>query len=228
MKEISKHKIENAFDNYFFPLSDNDYDIHGMVPPERLHTFGSGICETLLDTMHDVVGVGNKNMMITRRVFLEVIVIYLCHNIGSNTSWGFNCWMTPPVLNSHAIQKGMKWYWKALLCRDAIKWFHLSFCGISLVTWWDSSISDANSNASHILQSHRSAMAHFPDYYLRLVVSLKVDVHSRHGKRCNKSCFLMFHKKLRLIIRLHCLYLGRTTGFSVLPMDYCPQARITI
>ncbi len=32
-----------------------------MVPPKGLHTFGSGIYETLLDTMHDVIGVGNKN-----------------------------------------------------------------------------------------------------------------------------------------------------------------------
>ncbi len=50
MKEISKHKIENAFDNDFVPLSDNVYGIHGMVPPEGLHTFGSGIYDTLLDT----------------------------------------------------------------------------------------------------------------------------------------------------------------------------------
>ncbi len=31
--------------------------------------------------------------MITHRVFFEVTVIYLCHNIGSDASQGFNYWM---------------------------------------------------------------------------------------------------------------------------------------
>ncbi len=61
VKAISKHKINNAFDLDYVPLSDNVSGIHGMVPPKGLHTFRSCIYETLIDTVHDVVGVGNKN-----------------------------------------------------------------------------------------------------------------------------------------------------------------------
>ncbi len=43
VKAISKHKIDNAFDFNSVPLSDHVSGIHGMVPPEGLHTFGSGI-----------------------------------------------------------------------------------------------------------------------------------------------------------------------------------------
>ncbi len=60
MKAISKHKIDNAFDFDSVPLSGNVSGIHGMVPSEGLQTFGSGIYEKLIDTVHDVVGVGNK------------------------------------------------------------------------------------------------------------------------------------------------------------------------
>ncbi len=61
MKEISKHKIENSFDNDSVPLSDNIYGIHEIFQPEGLHTFWSGIYENLLDKMHDAVGVRIKN-----------------------------------------------------------------------------------------------------------------------------------------------------------------------
>ncbi len=76
MKDISKHKIENAFDNSFVPLSDNVCGIHGIVPPEGLHTFGSGIYETLLGTVHDIVGVGNKHSTDKETInYLHLIIV---------------------------------------------------------------------------------------------------------------------------------------------------------
>ena len=43
------------------PLADNVHGINGMVPPEGLHTFGNGVYETLLDTVHDIIGPNNKH-----------------------------------------------------------------------------------------------------------------------------------------------------------------------
>ncbi len=61
LKSALETADKHGVDNDFVPLSDNVYDIHGMVPPEGLHTFGSGNYGTLLDTMHDVVGIEHKN-----------------------------------------------------------------------------------------------------------------------------------------------------------------------
>ncbi len=58
MKSISKHKITYVFDT--MPLADDLRRIHGIIPPEGLHTFGSGLSKMLLGTFNDVVGIGNQ------------------------------------------------------------------------------------------------------------------------------------------------------------------------
>ncbi len=42
-------------------LVDDLRGIHGIVPPEGLNTFGSGLYKILLDTVYDVVSIGNQN-----------------------------------------------------------------------------------------------------------------------------------------------------------------------
>ncbi len=59
MKSIQKHIIMNACE--FTPLTYDARGIDGIVPPEGLYMFGSGLYEILLDTNHTIVVIGNQN-----------------------------------------------------------------------------------------------------------------------------------------------------------------------
>ncbi len=61
VKDISTYKINNKFDPNFVPLKDNVSGIHGMVPPEGLHNFGNGLYETMIDTIHNIIGLAISN-----------------------------------------------------------------------------------------------------------------------------------------------------------------------
>ncbi len=138
---------------------------------------------------------------------------------------------TPPVLNSHAIQKGTKWSWEAwqsgTICHfEALPW--------SLVTWLDSSIPDANSNAHckcclfpHVAFTQTSHGT-LPWLLLETGDFFQVWCALWGWQEMQQVMFLMFCEKLRLITRLHCLYLDRTAGFSVLPIDYCQRACVIV
>ena len=55
MTEISKYKINNAFDD--LPLADKDAGIYRHVPPEVLHEFGNGIYGYFFQIFHDIFGI---------------------------------------------------------------------------------------------------------------------------------------------------------------------------
>ncbi len=81
MKSISKHFIANVFD---LLLLENDIrGIHGVVPPKGLDMFGSGFYKILLDTIHDVFGIGNQNNELDR---LNLAVVN-----GIKDSWKMVC-----------------------------------------------------------------------------------------------------------------------------------------
>jgi hypothetical protein len=43
MKSMSQYDVKNALINKNLPLSDNHHGPYGMMPPELLHTSGSGL-----------------------------------------------------------------------------------------------------------------------------------------------------------------------------------------
>ena len=70
---ISKHLINNAFDNKNVPLACTEYGIYKMTPPEVLHTLDSGIIEYALVEFANMFD-GNKNA----RNELHLIHMALC------------------------------------------------------------------------------------------------------------------------------------------------------
>ncbi len=51
MKEMSRYDIKNALTKKYMPLSDNIHGPYCMMPPELLHTSGSGLIKYMLQ-MH--------------------------------------------------------------------------------------------------------------------------------------------------------------------------------
>ena len=63
MKELSCHHVDNTFHSNFVPMSDVVHGINGCMPPEGLHTFGSGIYTRVFKTLHDIIGLDDANSM---------------------------------------------------------------------------------------------------------------------------------------------------------------------
>ena len=58
LKSVSRYDIKNALLHRYLPLSD---DIHGpykMMPPELLHTSGSGLIMYMFESLRDRLGNG--------------------------------------------------------------------------------------------------------------------------------------------------------------------------
>ena len=52
---MSKHDIDNAFMRPGVALSDQDYGIYRMLPPELLHTTQEGITKYMIATFSDII-----------------------------------------------------------------------------------------------------------------------------------------------------------------------------
>ena len=54
--DISKHDVKVVFNDPLFPLSDVKYGIYRMMPPELLHTSGSGLIKYMFSTLKAMFG----------------------------------------------------------------------------------------------------------------------------------------------------------------------------
>ncbi len=58
LKSVSMYDIKNAFLERFIPLSDNVHGPFRMMPPELLHTSGSGLIMYMFESLHYHLGGG--------------------------------------------------------------------------------------------------------------------------------------------------------------------------
>jgi hypothetical protein len=57
-KSVSRYDIKNAFLEKYMPLSDNVHGPFKMMPPELLHTSGSGLIMYMFESLHVQLGGG--------------------------------------------------------------------------------------------------------------------------------------------------------------------------
>ncbi len=57
---VSMYDIRNALTEKSLPLSDNIHGLYKMMPPELLHTSGSGLIMYIFESLRDQMG-GGKN-----------------------------------------------------------------------------------------------------------------------------------------------------------------------
>jgi hypothetical protein len=58
LKEMSRYDIKNALTNKYMPLSDNIHGPYCMMPPELLHTSGSGLITYMFESLQWQIGGG--------------------------------------------------------------------------------------------------------------------------------------------------------------------------
>jgi hypothetical protein len=58
LKLMSQYNINNALTDKFMPLSDNCHCPYRMMPPELLHTSGSGLIKYMFESLRDQLGSG--------------------------------------------------------------------------------------------------------------------------------------------------------------------------
>ncbi len=56
LKLMSQYHINNALTEKYMPLSDNCHGLYGMMPPELLHTFGSGLIKYMFESLRAQLG----------------------------------------------------------------------------------------------------------------------------------------------------------------------------
>jgi hypothetical protein len=58
---MSMYNIKNALTEKSLPLSDNIHGLYKMMPPELLHTSGSGLIIYMFESLRDQMGGGGKD-----------------------------------------------------------------------------------------------------------------------------------------------------------------------
>jgi len=58
LKEMSRYDIKNALTKKYMPLSDNIHGPYCMMPPELLHTSGSGLITYMFESLQWQIGGG--------------------------------------------------------------------------------------------------------------------------------------------------------------------------
>jgi hypothetical protein len=56
LKLMSQYNINNALTDKYMPLSDNWHGPYGMMPPEILHTSGSGLIKYMFESLRAQLG----------------------------------------------------------------------------------------------------------------------------------------------------------------------------
>ncbi len=69
-RSMSMYDIKNALTEKSLPLSDNIYGPYKMMPPELLHTSGSGLIMYIFESLRDQVGGGKDRDLIDRQHIL--------------------------------------------------------------------------------------------------------------------------------------------------------------
>jgi hypothetical protein len=67
---ISMYDIRNALTEKSLPLSDNIHGPYNMMPPELLHTSGSGLIMYMFESLRDQMGCGKDRDLIDRQYIL--------------------------------------------------------------------------------------------------------------------------------------------------------------
>jgi hypothetical protein len=67
---MSMYDIENALTEKSLPLSDNIHGPYKMMPPELLHTSGSGLIMYMFESLRDQMGGGKYRDLIDRQHIL--------------------------------------------------------------------------------------------------------------------------------------------------------------
>ena len=60
LKVMSQYDINNALTDKYMPLLDNCHGPHGMMPPELLHTSGSGLIKYMFESLRAQLGSGKN------------------------------------------------------------------------------------------------------------------------------------------------------------------------
>ena len=61
LKLMSRYNINNALTDKYMPLSDNCHGPYGMMPPELLHTSGSGLIKYMFESLRAQLGSGKDH-----------------------------------------------------------------------------------------------------------------------------------------------------------------------
>ncbi len=67
---MSMYDIKNALTEKSLPLSDNIHGPYKMMPPELLHTSGSGLIMYMFESLRDMIGGGKDRDLIDRQHIL--------------------------------------------------------------------------------------------------------------------------------------------------------------
>ncbi len=62
------YDIRNAFTEKSLPLSDNIHGPYNMMPPELLHTSGSGLIMYMFESLRDQMGGGKNRDLIDKQI----------------------------------------------------------------------------------------------------------------------------------------------------------------
>ncbi len=65
-RSISMYEIRNALTEKSLPLSDNIHGPYKMMPPELLHTSGSGLIMYIIESLRDQMGGGKDRDLIDK------------------------------------------------------------------------------------------------------------------------------------------------------------------
>ncbi len=58
LKSMSRYDIKNALTYKYLPLSDREHGANIMIPPELLHTSGSGLIKHIFESLCNQIGSG--------------------------------------------------------------------------------------------------------------------------------------------------------------------------
>ncbi len=58
LKRMSRYDIKNALSDKYMPLSDQTHGPYYMMPPELLHTSGSGLIKYMFESLQNQIGEG--------------------------------------------------------------------------------------------------------------------------------------------------------------------------
>jgi hypothetical protein len=75
MKSMSQYDIKNALINKNLPLSDNHRGPYGMMPPELLHTSGSGLIKYMFESLCMHIGSGkDRDDIVKQHVWMYMVI----------------------------------------------------------------------------------------------------------------------------------------------------------
>ena len=65
--QLSTYDIDNALHDHHLPLSDNIHGPYKMMPPELLHTSGSGLIMYMFESLRNSMGGGRDRDLIDQQ-----------------------------------------------------------------------------------------------------------------------------------------------------------------